>query len=50
MYSHGQNGLKFVLGLSVKSSLLMSGSVRKLGSSVTLMCVQTLPFLTQCSI
>ena len=28
MYSHGQNGLKFVVGLSVKSSLLINGSVR----------------------
>ena len=51
MYSHGQNGLnEFGLGLSVKSSLLISGSARKIGSSVTLMCVHTLPFRIQCSI
>src|SRR5687767_77585 len=51
MYSHGQNGLKeFGLAFSVKSSLLISGSERKIGSSVTLMCVHTLPFRIQCSI
>src|SRR5688500_1638054 len=50
MYSHGQNGLNELgLGLSVRSSLLISGSARKIGSSVTLMCVQTLPFRIQCS-
>src|SRR5262245_14911639 len=49
MYSHGQNGLKLGLGLRVKSSLLISGSARKFGSSVTLTCVQMFPLRTQCS-
>src|SRR5262249_36568987 len=45
--SQGQKGTKlFGLGTRLNSSLLMSGSSRYMGSSVTLMCVNKSPCLT----